>query len=267
MPDPSERAVLFDVADQIATVTLNRPAAYNALNLEMADQLVDALVACDESPNIRAVVLTGAGKAFCAGGDIREMQEHSDANGAGRYLRRLTVGLHASIATIARMHKPVLTAVNGPAAGAGLSMALAGDLVVATSTAKFTVAYTAIGLAPDGSSSYYLSRLIGPKRAYELIATNRPVPAAEAVEMGLINEAVDPQTLDDRCQTLASQLASGPTIALGFAKNLILSGSTSTVETAMEFERRAIATCGATQDFAEGAAAFTEKRTATFTGS
>ena len=113
----TEPAVVFDITDQIATITLNRPAAYNALNLDMADQLLNALVTCDDNPDVRAVVLTGTGKAFCSGGDIREMQERSDDNGSGGYLRRLTVGLHSSIATIARMHKPVLTPSTDPRPG------------------------------------------------------------------------------------------------------------------------------------------------------
>src|SRR5262249_44640360 len=153
----------------------------NAVNLELGRRLLDTVVRCDEDDNVRAVVITGNGPSFCSGGDIRQMMEVVARDGhAATFLKTLTVYFHETIATMAHMKKPVVTAVNGAAAGAGFSLALAGDLVLAADNAQFTVAYTAIGLAPDGSSTFTLPRLIGPKRAFELIYTNRPLSADEA---------------------------------------------------------------------------------------
>ena len=267
MTDHMTEPVLMTHADGVATVVLNRPDSYNALNLEMGQQLLDAVIECDESADVRAVLITGSGRAFCSGGDIREMQEHADEDGrAGEYLKRLTVRLHAVVATMARMPKPVVTAINGPAAGAGLSLALAGDLVVASEQASFTVAYTGIGLAPDGGSTFLLPRLIGPKRAYELIATNRAVGAEEALGLGMVNEVYGADRFAEESSTYARALANGATLALGQGKSLLLSGMTNGLETAMEQERQAIASCGSSEDFRLGAAAFTEKRAPRFTG-
>jgi 2-(1,2-epoxy-1,2-dihydrophenyl)acetyl-CoA isomerase len=179
-------AVVLDIADGVGTINLNRPKAYNALNIDLAEGLRDAVIRCDEDANIRAVMITGNGPAFCSGGDIRQMMEAVLRDGhAGSFLKTLTVSLHATIATMVHMAKPVITAVNRAAAGAGFSLALAGDLVLAADNARFTVAYTAIGLAPDGSSTFTLPRLIGAKRALELMYTNRPLSAAEAKELGI----------------------------------------------------------------------------------
>ncbi len=261
----SHSTVLFEVSDGLAVLTLNRPEAYNALNLQMSADLLDALVACDECAEVRAVLLTGRGRAFCAGGDIRAMRSAADSEGrAGTFLKQLTVRLHAAVATVVRMPKPVVTAVNGPAAGAGLSLALAGDLVVAAENASFTVAYTAIGLAPDGSSTYFLPRLIGPKRAYELMAFNRAVPAREAHDLGMINDVLPSESFAEGAKAYARRLANGPSLALGLAKSLLGQSAERGLETAMEFERRAIAECGNSEDFVEGTKAFIEKREARF---
>ena len=259
--------VLSDVSDGLAVLRLNRPKAYNALNLEMAEAFLDALIECDENPAIRAVMITGNGAAFCSGGDIRQMRAEADPQGrAGAFLKKLTVGLHAAVATIMRMKKPIVTAVNGPAAGAGFSLALTGDLVVAAASAKFTVAYTAIALAPDGSSTYFLPRLVGPKRAYELMALNRPLTADEAHALGMINKVYPDDRFADEAEAFARQLAKGPTRALGHAKNLLAISAENSLETTMEFERRAIADCGKSADFVAGADAFVNKRRATFDG-
>jgi 2-(1,2-epoxy-1,2-dihydrophenyl)acetyl-CoA isomerase len=146
----TEPVVLFEVSDSVGWITLNRPKAYNALNRELAEQLLDALIRCDEDESVRAVVITGKGPSFCSGGDIKQMMTAVESDGhAGAFLKTLTVSLHEAIATIAHMNKPVIMAVNGAAAGAGFSLAIAGDLVLAADNARFTIAYTAIGLAPD----------------------------------------------------------------------------------------------------------------------
>jgi 2-(1,2-epoxy-1,2-dihydrophenyl)acetyl-CoA isomerase len=265
-PHPDE-VVLLDLRDGLATITLNRANTYNALDLATADQLLEALIRCDEDAAVRAVMITGRGAAFCAGGDIRSMLERVKTDGnASRYLKELTVRLHGVISTLVRTPKPVITAVNGVAAGAGFSLAIAGDLVVAAENARFTVAYTAIGLAPDGASTFFLPRLIGPKRALELIYANRSVSAVEARELGFVNEVYPAADFEQRAKAFAASLAQGPTVAYGHAKKLITLSAECSIETQMEHERRAIAACGGTEDFREGANAFFAKRRPVFHG-
>jgi len=261
MKEAAEGLVRVEVTNGLAVLTLNRPKAYNAINLDLSEELLNAAIECDEDPSVRAVLITGEGPAFCAGGDIRQMLAESDTQGgASAFLKKLTVRLHAAVATFAHMAKPVVTAVNGPAAGAGFSLAIAGDLVVAAESATFTVAYTAIALAPDGSSTHYLPKLVGPKRAYELIATNRPLSAEEAHSMGIVNKVFPAAKFFDQAKDYAGRLAQGPTQALGQTKKLLALGAQTGLETSMEHERRAIADCGRTKNFAEGIAAFLEKR-------
>jgi 2-(1,2-epoxy-1,2-dihydrophenyl)acetyl-CoA isomerase len=265
---PDDDPILLDIAEGLATITLNRPHAYNALDLALCDGLVRAAIECDENPAVRAVLVTGSGTAFCAGGDIRQMQEHVVRDGdAGRFLKQLAGQLHLALATFAHMAKPVITAVNGPAAGAGFSLALAGDLALASEAAKFTVAYTAIAVPPDGSLSFHLPRLIGPKLAYELACSNRSLTAAEACDLRLINAVYPAASFAVEAKGYAANLARGPTVALGQAKRLIALAAASSHETQMEYERQAIALCGHSADFKEGIAAFLAKRKAVFRGS
>jgi 2-(1,2-epoxy-1,2-dihydrophenyl)acetyl-CoA isomerase len=267
MTTQSESAVLFEVKDSVGWITLNRPKAYNALNREMADRLLEALIRCDENQDVRTVVITGNGSAFCSGGDIRQMKDSAAVEGdAGIFLKTLTVGLHAAIATIAYMNKPVIMAVNGTAAGAGFSLALAGDLMLAADDVRFSLAYTAIGLAPDGSSTFTLPRLIGPKRALELMCTNRALSASEAKDLGIVNQVYPAAQFANQVREFAANLAAGPTSALGWAKRLVTLSAHSSLETQMEYERRAIASCGRTEDFREGTEAFFAKRKAKFQG-
>jgi len=267
MPQHDKDVVLFNCSDGLATITLNRPSAYNALDLVTADALLEALIRCDEDSAVRAVMITGSGAAFCAGGDIRGMVERVKTDGnAARYLKALTVRLHGVVSTMVRMPKPVLTAVNGAAAGAGLSLAIAGDLVIAAESARFTVAYTGIALAPDGSSTFFLPRLIGAKRALELMYSNRAVPAEEAKSLGLVNEIYPSANFRESAESYATALARGPTVAFGSAKKLVTLSAESSIETQMEHERRAIAACGRTEDFKEGADAFFAKRPPKFRG-
>ena len=260
--------VLVARENGLAVLTLNRPEAYNAMNLELSRALLDALIECDEDGAVRAVMITGAGAAFCAGGDIRAMRESSGADGrAGAFLKRLTIYVHGVVATMARMPKPVIGAINGAAAGAGMSLALACDLVVAAEGARFTMAYTKIGIAPDGSSTFFLPRLVGAKRAYELIARNAPLSAAEAQSLGLVNQVYGDEGFAAQAKAYAAELAAGPTQALGHAKRLLTLSPGTPLETQMEYERQAIAACGNSADFAEGTSAFLEKRAPAFHGS
>src|SRR5213593_4606512 len=181
------QTLLLDRADAVATITLNRPDAYNALNLALGRDLFAAALEVDEDPGVRCVVITGAGKAFCGGG-VKDFAEALPRIGV--LVKELTTYVHGAVSRLARSPKPVIIAVNGVAAGGGLSLALSGDLVLAAESARFTMAYSKIGATPDGSSSYFLPRLIGIRRALELYLTNRVLSAKEALEWGLINRVV-----------------------------------------------------------------------------
>lgn len=263
----SEQSVRIERDGGLAVLTLDRPAAYNAIDIGLGEALLDVLVACDEDDGVRAVMITGAGPAFCAGGDIRAMEASSrEPGGAAAFLKRLTVYLHGAVATLVRMPKPVVAAVNGAAAGAGFSLALACDLIVAVENARFTLAYAGIGLPPDGSSTFFLPRLVGPKRAFELMSSNRSLSAEEAHALGLVNEVYGADGFHDRARAFAARLADGPTRALGHAKRLIALGAECGLEGQMEHERQAIAACGRTSDFEEGRRAFLGKRAPVFEG-
>jgi 2-(1,2-epoxy-1,2-dihydrophenyl)acetyl-CoA isomerase len=255
--------LLFEVREGVAYVTLNRPDAANAINLQLSKDLAYAAMRCDEDPAVRAVVLTGSGKMFCAGGDVRSFSASGDEMPA--LLKEITTYLHAAVSRFARMNAPVVTAVNGTAAGAGFSLACAGDLAIAAESAKFTMAYTRIGLTPDGSSTYYMPRLLGTRRTLELMLTNRMLSAAEAFDWGIVNRVVADEALAQEAEKLARSLADGPTLAFGRVKDLILHSDDS-LESQMERETRVIADSARTADAKEGIQAFLEKRKATFAG-
>lgn len=262
----SFESLLYDVdaATHVATITLNRPAQFNALNLDMARELMMATIAADEDPGVRCVVLTGAGKAFFAGGDLSTFGAAGDQRGA--LIKEMTTYFHAAISRLSRMDAPVIAAVNGVAAGAGFSTMLACDLAIAASSAKFTMAYTKSGLSPDGSSTWFLPRIVGLRRAQELTLTNRVLTAAEALEWGLLTRVVDDADLTEEVRALSTDLASGPTLTLGAAKRLLRDSSDQGLETQMELETRAIAASSLTIDGREGVAAFLEKRIPTYQG-
>lgn len=267
MVNLDDKPVLLEIARGVAVVTLNRPKAYNALNLSLTDAFLDALIVCDQDPNVRAVLVTGNGPAFCAGGDIRQMQDAVEARGnAGAYLKMLTVRFHGVISTMSQMRKPVVTGLNGVAAGGGLSVALAGDIIVASDAARLTVAYTAIGAVTDGGLSFNLPRLVGPKLAFELTCSNRVLTAQEAKDLHIVSDIYPHAEFYERAQEYTARLAQMPTESLAHAKHLYRAAATNGLETQMEEERQAISACGRTADFAEGVDAFLNKRKARFIG-
>ena len=258
------KELIFEVKDRVATITINRPDRYNALTIRMVEKLLELVSACDEDRRIRAVVLTGAGQAFCAGGDVREFVERIEA--LSPYLKRLLAFFHGAVSGMNRMSKPVIAAVNGVAAGAGMSLAMACDLVVAAESARFTMAYSKIGATPDGSSTYFLPRLVGLRRALELTYTNRVLTAKEAEAWGLVNRVVPDAEFPAAVNALAAELAAGPTLALGRAKRLFFMSEHESLETQMENETQLIALSSKTADFREGIKAFVEKRKPIFSG-
>ena len=251
----------FEPSGPIARIVLNRPDAANGMNDVMTRELAAVAALCDV-PEVKVVVLTGAGRFFCAGGDLKAMA--ASPLGAGRFVKGIADDLHRAISTFARMDAVLITAVNGVAAGAGFSLAVAGDLVLAADNASFTMAYTRAGLSPDGSSSYYLPRLVGVRRAQELMLTNRTLTAAEAADWGLINEAVPGAELEARAQALADQMASAAKGSSGAVKKLLLASFGSGLEEQMELEGRLIAECADSADGREGIDAFLNKRKPTF---
>jgi len=261
----SHETLIYEVRDNVAWITLNRPEAFNAMNLQMTKDLLDVANRSGSDPAVRAAVITGAGdKAYCAGGDIAEFVDRESE--IELHLKEMTTYLHMAVSRFAWMRAPLIAAVNGVAAGAGLSAAAFPDLAIAADTARFTSAYTQIGLTPDGSSSYFLTRILGTRRAAELYMTNRMLTAEEALDWGLVNRVVPAAELMDEVGKLAAQLAAGPTRAYGGVKKLIQTGPNDTLESQMERETRLIGEMGTSVDGREGVKAFLEKRKPNFTG-
>ena len=254
--------LLFEVDSHVATITLNRPKAANGLNAALASDLKSAAKLCDMNSDIRAVLLTASGRFFCVGGDIKEMASHGDE--VGGEIKKLADDLHMAISTFARMKKPLVVAVNGMAAGAGFSLAISGDIVFASDTAAFTMAYTKAGLSPDGSSSYFLPRLVGLRRAQDLMLTNRMLTADEALGWGLVTKVVAESELLESASNMAKELAAGSQGANAMVKKLLMTSFSNSLETQMEIEGRGISACAAALDGREGISAFVEKRAPNF---
>jgi len=256
--------LLFDLAEGVATVTLNRPDAANAMNPQCAREINEVSILIDDDPEVRAVVLTGAGRMFCAGGDLVAFAKAGA--GAQSLMKKMTGDLHLGLSRLARCKAPVLAAVNGTAAGAGFSLVMACDMAIAAESAVFTMAYTRAGLSPDGSSTFYMPRKIGDRRTRELMLTNRVLNAHEALDWGIVNQVVaDDQVLAATLKQ-AKTLASGPTLAFAAVKNLLNGSFDQTLESQMELEARAIAGLSVTADGQEGMHAFLEKRKPHFKG-
>lgn len=255
----------LQISNGVARITINRPKAFNAIDLTASKELLDIANRLGSDPDVRAAVLTGAGEqAFCAGGDVAGFA--ADPDNVPVLLKEMTAYLHMAISRLARMNAPLIARVNGVAAGAGLSLCACTDLAICTDQAKFTSAYTRIGLTPDGSSTWFLSRIIGIRRAAELYLTNRTLSADEALQWGLVNRVVPAGELDSAVDELAAQLASGPTLAHGGVKKLLQMALNDTLDSQMERETRSIVDMSTTADGLEGVKAFVEKRKPNFTG-
>ncbi len=244
----------------VLTITLNRPEVLNAFNTAMHKALAAALTEATK-PEVRAVVLTGAGRGFCVGQDLSEFREAPGDIGS-----RLRENYHPNVLAIRRLEKPVIAAVNGAAAGAGLSIACACDIRLASDSASFVPAFINIGLVPDSGGSYFIPRLLGYARAFEWMTTGHKLTAAEAHAWGLVSEVVDDDDLAARTADLAAQLAAMPTRGVGMTKRLFDSAGTNTVEEQLELEAQLQTAATQTKDFREGVDAFLEKRPPRFTG-
>jgi 2-(1,2-epoxy-1,2-dihydrophenyl)acetyl-CoA isomerase len=251
-----------ETSDGVLTLTLNRPDALNSFTVEMKEALLGALKDAARDPGVRVVVLTGAGRAFSAGQDLKERQ----APGVTDLGTELRVRYNPIILAMRRLEKPIIGAINGVAAGAGISVALACDIVIASERAAFIEAFGRVGLVPDTGSSWFLPRLVGPARAAEMFFTADTVDAATAERIGLINRVVPAERLMDEANALASRLARSAPIALALAKRALNRALDSGLEDALEFEAQLQSVAGRSKDHAEGVAAFVEKREADFRG-
>lgn len=248
----------------IAVIKMNHPEVMNAASLTMIQGLVDALQYVeDQGDTFRAVVLTGEGRGFCSGANLSEARERPGARDMGSALETT---FHPFLRGIRNLRLPCVTAVNGAAAGVGMSIALMGDIVIAARSAYFLQAFTRIGLIPDGGSTWLLPRLVGLARAKELSLLAEKLPAETALEWGLINRVCDDEALMDEALKLAERLATGPTVALNAVRRLYWASPHNSYEEQLDLERQTQKVAGLTEDFVEGVSAFLEKRPAKFSG-
>ena len=261
----TDKEVFFEVKGTLGLITLNRPKALNALTLSMVREIHPQLKKWENDSSVKNILIKAEGeKAFCAGGDISEFSQNLDK--LDYLVREMTGFLHIGVSRLARLHAPVIASINGVAAGAGLSLMAICDIAIACKSATFTSAYTKVGLSPDGSSTYFLQRLINRRRLMELYLTNRVLNANEALEWGLINKVVDDNLLEEETSKLASNLANGPTQAYSSVKKLLNETWTETLETQMERETIEIAKMTQTQDAQNGIKSFVNKEKPNFTG-
>jgi 2-(1,2-epoxy-1,2-dihydrophenyl)acetyl-CoA isomerase len=258
----SYQTILLNVTGTVGVITLNRPEVYNAFNDQMKKELGDSLKECAKDPAIRCVVVRGAGeKAFCSGQDLKE---HA---GSKRSLKEsLDKYYNPIIRTIRTMEKPVVAMINGVAAGAGCSLALACDMRIMSDSAKLIEVFIRIGLIPDSGSHFFLPRLAGMARAFEYAATGRDIAADEAEKTGLVNRVVPSARLEEETMALAKKLAEGPTKAIGLIKRTLNKSLTSDLDTILDYEAYLQEAASATEDHREGVEAFLAKRPATFRG-
>lgn len=265
MTTTSSDAITYTMADGVATIMMNRPDAMNALNTDMKEQLRDRVVQAAADDTVRAVVLTGSGRAFCAGQDLKE---HATMLDADHEPLGDTIHEHynPTVRALLTMPKPVVAVVNGLAVGAGMSFACACDLRIAAESAAFNVAFASVGLSCDTGMSWTLPRLVGWAKARELLLSPRTIPSAEALRLGLVTEVVPDEDLPERGSELAARLAEGPTVAYGAIKSALAVSASATLDDALEHEGRMMMHAGNTSDHREAVTAFVEKRKPQFRG-
>ena len=250
--------IKFEKKGAIVRIELNRPDDANGLNLLMSSELNQAAHICKSDTELKVVILTASGRFFCAGGDIKEMMSQGDV--VGTAVKSLADDLHRAISALCRMDAVLIVAVNGIAAGAGFSMALIGDIVLAAESATFTMAYTRAGLSPDGGSSYFLPRLVGLRKAQELMLLNNKLNAQQALEMGLVTRVVADDALLTEAEMLAQELVSGSRTSNSNVKRLLTTSYDYGLEAQMDIEGRFVSKCASSDDGREGIQAFVDKR-------
>jgi 2-(1,2-epoxy-1,2-dihydrophenyl)acetyl-CoA isomerase len=257
------QTLLYSLADGVAEITLNRPDALNAFDDVMAAEFQEVLKSAERDSTVRALLITGAGKGFCAGQDLGAVRERPEGLSFREHLLKT---YNPIVAKLRSIEKPVVAAVNGAAVGAGFGLALACDIRYASETAKFRMAFIGIGLAPDSGTSYFLPRLVGMGRALELAYTNDLVDAATALQLGLVNKVFPAEALLKEARALAVKLAGGPTKAYGLTKRAMLRAASGALDEALDYEAHLQDIAGRTGDHKEGVAAFLEKRPPQFKG-
>lgn len=262
----SDSPVLLDVSDGVGTITLNRPEAYNSLNVATKELLLEVVQQVAEDPAVRCVVLTGTGKAFCTGQDLKEHIDLLQNGGSDALFTTVDKHYNPTVTALAGMAKPVVAAVNGVAAGAGASLAFACDLRIVAETAGFNLAFANVALSCDTGSSYTLQRLVGPAKALELLYFPSTITAAEALDLGLATKVVPADQLADEVAAVASRLAAGPTVALGSIRQSVAYAAGHTFEESVALESAMMQKTGATADHRAAVAAFVAKEKPVFEG-
>ena len=258
--------LLHEVKDGIATLTLNRPERLNALGGTLRDDLHDAVTRSAADPEVRVIIITGAGKGFCAGGDVKAMNEAKESRRERPLLEKIAPGRDRTLLAMREAPQPIIAAVNGAAAGAGMNLALACDIRLAATTAKFSQAFVKRGLHPDWGGTYYLPRVVGMAKAAEMIFTGEVIDAAEALRLGLVSRVVAPEELMGTALTLARRIAAGPPVAIRLAKHSLYANAERDLKASLEGETFAQNICFDTEDAREGIRAFVEKRDPVFRG-
>jgi len=259
------QSIIFNKEEAVATITLNRPENFNALNPALTKEVVKALEMCRRDEKIRAIVLTGKGKAFCSGGDIGYFRQ-APKDRPDEPFKEVLELLHRLILDIRQIPKPVIAAINGAAAGAGIPLALSCDLRIASTQAKFKLAYTSLGLSPDGGSTLFLGLVAGFSRACEMVFLDPLYDAQQALSAGLVHQVVEAEKFEEATRKLAKRLAAGATRSMAIAKASLNQAFLDLLERQLEIERRGVLEASLTEDYQEGLAAFLEKRPPVFKG-
>src|SRR2546425_7877859 len=260
------KCLLYEVKDAIATLTLNRPERLNGLGGTLRDDLYAAVLRASQDADVRVILMTGAGKGFCAGGDVKAMNEVQEGRPARPLEDKVGPLRDRVLLAMPDAPKPVIAAVNGAAAGAGMNLALGCDMRLASTAAKFTQAFVKRGLPPDWGGTYFLPRLVGMAKACELIFTGEIIDAQEALRLGIVNAVYAPEELMPAAYELARKIASGPPVAIRLAKRALYHSEETDLRGALEFETVAQNVCSETEDAREGIRAFVEKRAPSFKG-